>query len=226
MKNNNYKPQIPDVMEAIFDAAYLIFDLIAAILFFLFSKGNVLFILYGILTLALCGGDAFHLVPRIKRAVWGSNERIKKQLGLGLQVSSITMTAFYIILMYIWKFTFPEYKVPVIIEAIIWISAIVRMVICLFPQNNWCTEEGNRTLSVIRNAVFAVTGIGVILLYLISGNAYGYHMTRMVAAILISFGCYIPVTLFSKTKPRVGLLMIPKTCAYMWIIAMGLQLLF
>ena len=175
MKNNNYKPQIPDVMEAIFDAAYLIFDLIAAILFFLFSKGNVLFILYGILTLALCGGDAFHLVPRIKRAVWGSNERIKKQLGIGLQVSSITMTAFYIILMYIWKFTFPEYKVPVIIEAIIWISAIVRMVICLFPQNNWCTEEGNRTLSVIRNAVFAVTGIGVILLYLISGNAYGYH---------------------------------------------------
>ena len=226
MKSNNYKSQIPDVMEAIFDAAYLIFDLIAAILFFLFSKGNVLFILYGILTLALCGGDAFHLVPRIKRAVWGSNERIKKQLGIGLQVSSITMTAFYIILMYIWKFTFPEYKVPVIIEAIIWISAIVRMVICLFPQNNWCTEEGNRTLSVIRNAVFAVTGIGVILLYLISGNAYGYHMTRMVAAILISFGCYIPVTLFSKTKPRVGLLMIPKTCAYMWIIAMGLQLLF
>ena len=101
MKNNNYKPQIPDVMEAIFDAAYLIFDLIAAILFFLFSKGNVLFILYGILILTLCGGDAFHLVPRIKRAVWGSNEKIKKQLGIGLQVSSITMTVFYIILMYI-----------------------------------------------------------------------------------------------------------------------------
>ena len=27
MEENNYKPQIPDVMEAIFDAAYLIFDL-------------------------------------------------------------------------------------------------------------------------------------------------------------------------------------------------------
>ena len=25
MKQNNYKPQIPDVMEAIFDVAYLIF---------------------------------------------------------------------------------------------------------------------------------------------------------------------------------------------------------
>lgn len=106
MKQNNYKPQIPDVMEAIFDAAYLIFDLIAALLFFLFSQGNPLFILYGILTLTLCGGDAFHLVPRILRAVRGSNDKIKRQLGIGLQVSSITMTVFYIILMYIWKLTF------------------------------------------------------------------------------------------------------------------------
>ncbi len=182
MEENNYKPQIPDVMEAIFDAAYLIFDLAAAILFFTYAKGNILFVLYGILTLTLCGGDAFHLVPRIIRAVRGSNEKIKRQLGIGLQVSSITMTVFYIILMYIWKFTFPEFKIPGIVEAVVvWISAVVRIVICLFPQNNWCTDEGNMKLSVIRNSVFAVTGIGVMILYLISGNTYGYHMTRMVA---------------------------------------------
>ena len=112
------------------------------------------------------------------------------------------------------------------VEAMIWISAIIRIVVCFLPQNNWCTDDGNMKLSILRNAVFAVTGIGVIILYAISGNANGYHMTRMVAAIIISFGCYLPVTLFSKTKPKVGLLMIPKTCAYMWIIAMGLQLLF
>lgn len=170
MKENNYKPQIPDVMEAIFDAAYLIFDLIAAMLFFIFSEGKTLFILYGILTLTLCGGDAFHLVPRIIRAVRGTNDKIKRQLGIGLQVSSITMTVFYIILMYIWKYTFPELKIPVILEAVIWISAVVRIVICMFPQNNWCTEEGNIKLSIIRNAVFAITGIGVIILYIISGN--------------------------------------------------------
>ena len=125
MEENNYKPQIPDVMEAIFDAAYLIFDLVAAILFFTFSKGNILFVLYGILTLTLCGGDAFHLVPRIIRAVRGSDEKIKRQLGIGLQVSSVTMTVFYIILMYVWKFTFPEMKIPGIVEAVVWISAVV-----------------------------------------------------------------------------------------------------
>ena len=46
MKQNNYKPQLPDVMEAIFDAAYLIFDLVAAILFFIYSNGNMLFMEY------------------------------------------------------------------------------------------------------------------------------------------------------------------------------------
>ena len=226
MANEKYKPQVPDIMEAVFDAGYLIFDLIAGILFFTFSKGNSLFILYGVLTLTLCGGDAFHLVPRIIRAARGSNDKIKRQLGIGLQVSSITMTAFYIVLLYIWKLTFPELTAPAAVEAMIWISAIIRIVICVLPQNNWCSDEGNRKLSVIRNTVFAVTGIGVIILYAISGNTNDLHMTRMAAAIILSFGCYIPVTLFSKSKPKVGLLMIPKTCAYMWIIAMGLQLLF
>ena len=226
MKEKNYKPQVPDIMESIFDTAYLLFDLVAAILFFVFAKGNTLFILYGILTLTLCGGDAFHLVPRVIKAVHGGNEKVKRQMGRGLQISSITMTVFYIILLYIWKYTFPEIQAPVAVEVMIWASAIVRIAVCILPQNNWCTDEGNMKLSVIRNTVFAVTGIGVIILYAISGNAGGYHMTRMVAAIIISFGCYIPVTLFSKTKPKVGLLMIPKTCAYMWVIAMGLQLLF
>lgn len=141
--------KIPDLMEAIFDACYLIFDLIAGILFFVYSKANPLFILYGVLTLTLCGGDAFHLVPRIKRALYGTNDKIKRQLGIGLQVSSITMTVFYIILLFIWKLTFPTLQAPLWVEAMIWISAIIRIVACFLPQNNWTSEEGNRKLSVI-----------------------------------------------------------------------------
>ena len=51
-----------------------------------------------------------------------------------------------------------------ILEIIIWSSALVRIVVCFLPQNNWCTDEGNMILSIIRNAVFAVTCIGVIIL--------------------------------------------------------------
>ena len=99
MANKKYKPQVPDIMEAIFDAGYLIFDLIAGILFFAFSKGNPLFILYGVLTLTLCGGDAFHLVPRIIRAVHGSNDKIKRQLGIGLLMIPKTCAYIWIIAM-------------------------------------------------------------------------------------------------------------------------------
>ena len=225
MAEDVYKPRVPDLMEAVFDIGYLTFDLIAGILFFALSRGRILFILYGILTLTLCGGDAFHLLPRVKRALKGSNDRIRKQLGIGLQVSSITMTAFYILLLYIWKYTFCELKAPAALEIIIWVSALVRIIICLLPQNNWCGEQGNPKLSLLRNSVFAVTGIGVIILYAISGNTYGYHMNRMIAAIIISFGCYLPVTLLSRKMPKIGMLMIPKTCAYIWMIVMGLQLL-
>lgn len=226
MTNQSYTPRVPDLMEAVFDTCYLLFDLIAGILFFSFSHGSPLFLLYGILTWTLCFGDAFHLVPRVLRAVKGSNEKIERQLGIGLQISSITMTVFYILLLYIWKQTFYEMTAPVMLEILIWVSAAIRIVVCMLPQNNWCGKEGNRKLSVIRNAVFAVTGICVIVLYVMSGNTYGYHMTRMAAAIVVSFGCYLPVTLLSKKMPKIGMLMIPKTCAYIWMIVMGLQLLF
>lgn len=226
MTKQSDTPRVPDLMEAVFDTCYLLFDLIAGILFFAFSHGSPLFLLYGVLTWTLCFGDAFHLVPRVLRAVKGSNEKIERQLGIGLQISSITMTIFYILLLYIWKQTFCEMTAPVMLEILIWVSAAVRIVVCMLPQNNWCGKEGNRKLSVIRNAVFAVTGICVIVLYVMSGNTYGYHMTRMAAAIVVSFGCYLPVTLLSKKMPKIGMLMIPKTCAYVWMIVMGLQLLF
>lgn len=225
MSDKKRKIQIPDLMEAIFDVCYLLFDLIAGIIFLVSARGDALFILYGILALTLCFGDAFHLIPRVKRAIKGSNDKIKKQLGLGLQVSSITMTIFYVLLLYIWKKTFPEISSPVIVDTIIWLSVIIRIVICLLPQNNWHTGEGNMKLSLIRNGVFMLTGLGVIILYIISGNTYDYHMYMMAIAIVISFGCYFPVTLFSKKNPKIGMLMIPKTCAYIWMISMGLSLL-
>ena len=192
MTKQSDTPRLPDLMEAVFDTCYLLFDLIAGILFFACSHGSPLFLLYGVLTWTLC----------------------------------FTMTVFYILLLYIWKQTFYEMTAPIMLEILIWVSAAVRIVVCMLPQNNWCGEEGNRKLSVIRNAVFAVTGICVIVLYVMSGNTYGYHMTRMAAAIVVSFGCYLPVTLLSKKMPKIGMLMIPKTCAYIWMIVMGLRLLF
>lgn len=220
-----HKMRVPDIVEVIFDIAYLLFDVVAAVLFFTMSKGQMVFILYGTLTAALCGGDAFHLIPRVVKAVKGLDDKIKHAMNFGVQVSSITMTVFYIILLYIWKYTFPEMTAPLAVELLIWITAMIRIVVCFLPQNNWY-GDGNMKLSLLRNIVFAFTGLGVIILYAISGDAHGYHMYLMIIAIIISFGCYFPVTILSKKKPMIGMLMMPKTCAYIWVIAMGLRLLF
>lgn len=237
-------PRPADLFEAVFDISYLAFDLIAAIIFFIWANGRVLFDLYGILTLVLCIGDAFHLVPRVLRALRGTNPQIKRRLGRGLQISSITMTVFYILLMYIWKETFPQFSLAPAIVCAVWISATIRIIICLFPQNDWTgdnsqkssaqqtsdTKQASDTLrlrmSIMRNAVFVVTGLCVMWLYASSGTAHGLEMQRMVWAIAISFACYLPVTVLSRRYPLVGMLMIPKTCAYIWMIVMGLQLLF
>lgn len=39
--------------------------------------------------------------------------------------------------------------------------------------------------------------------------------------IVLSFAFYIPVVLFADTIPMVGMLMIPKTCAYVWTVWLG-----
>ena len=46
MKEQTYKSLMLDLMEAIFDAGYLIFDLVAGILFFAYAGRNSLFVLY------------------------------------------------------------------------------------------------------------------------------------------------------------------------------------
>ena len=37
----------------------------------------------------------------------------------------------------------------------------------------------------------------------------------------LSFGFYLPVVLFAEIVPLIGMLMIPKTLAYVWVVLMG-----
>lgn len=211
--------------ESIFSISYLIFDLIAAIIFFSKSLNNNTLFLFGILTFILGFGDAFHLVPRIFRDFNIEKENIEWWIGFGLAFSSITMTIFYIILYYIWLNIFPDIYYPIILSPIIWISALLRIILCLFPQNNWFSYKGNSMWSIYRNIPFVFTGASVATLYFISDNLFNFHLNQIGIAIIISFICYLPVVLFSKKNPKIGLLMIPKTLAYVWIITIGLSLI-
>ena len=39
--------------------------------------------------------------------------------------------------------------------------------------------------------------------------------------IVLSFAFYIPVVLWADVVPVIGMLMIPKTCAYVWTVLIG-----
>ena len=53
--------------ESVFDIAYLIYDLVAAIIFFTQANGRPVFLLYGALTLCLGGGDCYSCLPQNRR---------------------------------------------------------------------------------------------------------------------------------------------------------------
>ncbi len=225
MSHTKTKSHMPQIGEALFCIAYLLFDLIAAVIFFVNAKDNRALLLFGVLTFVLGGGDAFHLIPRIIKAFQGDSKKLEWWSGLGLMISSITMTIFYVLLFYVWRAIFPGIEYPAALLWLIWISAILRIMLCLFPQNNWFHAEGNPRWGVYRNLPFAVTGLCLVTLFALSGNTGGYGLWRMSIAIVISFACYFPVVLWGKKKPMVGMLMMPKTAAYVWMICMGLGLI-
>jgi len=49
----------------------------------------------------------------------------------------------------------------------------------------------------------------------------GKWITSVTMTIFLSFAFYIPVVLWAGVIPMIGMLMIPKTCAYVWTVVIG-----
>ena len=65
-------------------------------------------------------------------------------------------------------------------------------------------------------------GLLVIVLFFRSAKAQDDRAFRwMWLTIVLSFGFYIPVVLWADVVPMIGMLMIPKTCAYVWTVLIG-----
>ncbi len=57
-------------------------------------------------------------------------------LGFGEAVASITMTIFYVILFHIWEMRY-EVKDDKGLKFAVYALAAIRIILCLFPQNDW-----------------------------------------------------------------------------------------
>ena len=213
------------IMQAIgetsFDIVYLVTVITIGILMIRKSNGNKQFCLFGIMAVVLGAGDSFHLVPRALALCTTGLESYTVYLGIGKLITSITMTVFYILLYYVWRTRY-EVKGQNHITAMVYALSLARVILCLFPQNDWLSADAPLSWGIYRNIPFALLGLLIIILFYRSAKANGDKDFKfMWLTIVLSFGFYIPVVLWADAIPQIGMLMIPKTCAYVWTVLIG-----
>lgn len=215
---------VQGIMELLFDAAYLIFALAVGIYLIIKGKGKF-FKLFGVMAVVLSSGDSFHLIPRVYALFTTGLEANAFALGLGKLITSITMTVFYVILYFIlegvWQ---PDKKLKAGSRITLFVLTALRIILCACPQNDWFSYEGNLLWGILRNIPFALIGIGIILIcFMIAKKNKDKSYSLMALMVILSFGFYIPVVvLFADIVPVIGILMIPKTLAYVGVVIIGL----
>lgn len=209
------------IVETLFDAVYLVSVITIGILMIRGSKGNRQFQLFGWMAVLLGAGDSFHLIPRALALCTTGLESFTVQLGLGKWITSVTMTIFYVLLYYVWRERY-SIKGQNGLTAAVYALAGVRIALCMMPQNQWLSADAPLAWGIYRNIPFALMGILIIMLFYRSTRERGDRAFKwMWLTIVLSFGFYIPVVLWANAIPLIGMLMIPKTCAYVWTVLIG-----
>ena len=209
------------IVETLFDAFYLVSVVTIGILMIRNSKGNAQFRLFGLMAVVLGAGDSFHLVPRALALCTTGLESYTVALGLGKWITSITMTIFYVLLYYVWRQRY-QVKGKSGLTAAVYALSAVRIGLCMMPQNQWLSASSPLAWGVYRNIPFALLGLLIIVLFYRSAKEHADRAFRwMWLTIVLSFGFYIPVVLWADAVPLIGMLMIPKTCAYVWTVLIG-----
>ena len=209
------------IVETVFDAVYLASVITIGVLMIRNSRGNAQFRLFGYMAVVLGAGDSFHLVPRALALCTTGLESYTVPLGLGKWITSVTMTVFYVLLYYVWRQRY-QVKGRSSLTAAVYILSAARIALCMMPQNQWLSADAPLAWGVYRNIPFALLGLLVIVLFYRSAKERNDSAFRwMWLTIVLSFGFYIPVVLWADAVPLIGMLMIPKTCAYVWTVLIG-----
>lgn len=209
------------IVETVFDALYLVFVISIGIRMVKGSKNNRQFQLFGWMAIVLGAGDSFHLVPRALALCTTGLENYTVPLGLGKWITSVTMTVFYVLLYYVWRERY-QIKGKNSLTIATYALAGIRIALCMMPQNDWLSANAPLSWGIYRNIPFAVLGLLMIVLFYKSAKENNDTSFQwMWLTIVLSFGFYIPVVLWADVIPMIGMLMIPKTCAYVWTVVIG-----
>ncbi len=137
-------------------------------------------------------------------------------VGLGALATAATVTVFYVLVLMMWheRFGKPYGRFGWLLLAM----AGIRLFVMLPAANKWNSVVPPQPWSLYRNLPLTIMGLGVAWLILRDARSTGDRaFTAIGAMIVVSYACYLPVILFVQQAPAVGMLMIPKTLAYVAI---------
>lgn len=209
-------------VEAIFDASYLVLALTIGVLLISTASANPARLLAGAAALILVAGDAFHLFPRLALIKTGPEDQLRSALGTGKQITSITISLFYLLLWQVGVLVYSPNKINTW-SLLLYALTLVRIILCLLPQNRWRERFPPVEWGILRNIPFFLQGLLAAGLFFIHKNAVP-GLAPMWLAIALSFAFYLPVVLWVNKNPKIGMLMLPKICAYSWMLVMFLSI--
>lgn len=174
-------------------------------------------------------GDTGHVGFRVLAYALGGLEATPVVLGmpvslvgLGALATAITVTFFYVLVLDAWRVRF--HKRYGWFEYLLLAAAVVRLAVMALPQNAWESVVPPQPWSTIRNLPLMLLGLGAAALILRDARvAHDRTFFWTGVMILISYACYAPVIFFVQQNPLVGMLMIPKTMAYIAIAVIAYQ---
>lgn len=164
----------------------------------------------------LAVGDTGHVGFRVLAYWQGGLEQNSLLVGLGALATAVTVTFFYVIMLYVWRernraeFGWFEY--------LLLGSVPIRLLVMAFPQNEWGSPVPPEFWGPFRNAFLIFLGLGVLFLFLRDAIKSSDRLFRWIAyCIFFSYLFYTPVIFFAREYPLLGMLMIPKTIMYVAI---------
>lgn len=145
--------------------------------------------------------------------------------GLGNLSTSVTVTIFYLCFLELWR---RRYDHPFTVwYYVLAAAAVVRFIVMMPPQNQWQFHIAPVGWGIFRNIFLTIQGLGVAFLILRDARrAKDRLFVTFSILIVVSFLCMWPVIPFYPRFPLIGMMMIPKTVAYMAIAFIGYNYFF
>ena len=217
-------------MEIIFDISYLIVIWVLVILMYknranVQEENKLTAKLFTAAFFLLALGDTGHVGFRAAAYLMGGLEANTLLVGLGSLSTAITVTFFYMIVVEIWRVHFDKKR------GVFWwlmmIVSVIRLIIMALPQNRWLSQDADFIWTLSRNIPLMIVGLSVAAAIMICGVKNKDKVYIAVSSMIFtSYLFYMPVIFFAHIIPTLGMLMMPKTLAYVAVAVIAYKNLF